>query len=95
MRKKREKGNKDKEKIKKPVSRCNSLRVLQVAAQGPDPKEMEEKVDKMAETLESLQTRFARLFATSDATHSKLKHRVNRLERKLAPPPTTPGHAHS
>lgn len=60
---------------------------LEVAAQGPDPKEMEEKVDRMTLTLDSLQTRFARLLAQSDATLSKLKHRINKLEKKLAPPP--------
>uniref|UniRef100_A0AAX7V4V7 Cyclic nucleotide-binding domain-containing protein n=1 Tax=Astatotilapia calliptera TaxID=8154 RepID=A0AAX7V4V7_ASTCA len=54
---------------------------LEVAAQGPDPKEIEEKVDRMTSTLDSLQTRYARLLAEHDATHSKLKHRVTRLEK--------------
>ncbi|XP_037533060.1 cyclic nucleotide-gated channel rod photoreceptor subunit alpha [Nematolebias whitei] len=63
---------------------------LEVAAQGPDPKDMEEKVDRMTGTLDSLQTQYARLLAEHDATHSKLKHRVTRLERKLAPPPQAP-----
>lgn len=73
-----------------------------MAAQGPDPKEMEEKVERMTSTLDVLQTRYARLLAEHEATHSKLKHRVTRLEKKLvppgqadptgeAPPPTTPG----
>lgn len=57
-----------------------------MAAQGPDPKEMEEKVDKMTSNLDMLQTQYARLLAEHDATHSKLKHRVTRLEKKLAPP---------
>ncbi|XP_061524565.1 cGMP-gated cation channel alpha-1 [Phycodurus eques] len=66
---------------------------LEVAAQGPDPKEMEEKVERMASTLDDLQTRYARLLAEHEATHSKLKHRVSRLEKKTpsraggAPPP--------
>ncbi|XP_034413593.1 cyclic nucleotide-gated channel rod photoreceptor subunit alpha [Cyclopterus lumpus] len=60
---------------------------LEVAAQGPDPKEIEEKVERMASTLDALQTRYARLLAEREATHGKLKHRVNRLERKLVPPP--------
>uniref|UniRef100_A0AAQ6IKI1 Cyclic nucleotide-binding domain-containing protein n=1 Tax=Anabas testudineus TaxID=64144 RepID=A0AAQ6IKI1_ANATE len=60
---------------------------LEVAAQGPDPKEMEEKVEKMTSTLDILQTRYARLLAEHEATHSKIKHRVTRLEKKLAPPP--------
>lgn len=58
-----------------------------MAAQGPDPKEMEEKVERMTSTLDTLQTRYARLLAEHEATHSKLKHRVTRMERKLAPPP--------
>lgn len=64
--------------------------VLQVAAQGPDPKEIEEKVDRMTSTLDSLQTRYARLLAEHDATHSKLKHRVTQLEKKLVPPQADP-----
>ncbi|XP_061816472.2 cyclic nucleotide-gated channel rod photoreceptor subunit alpha [Nerophis lumbriciformis] len=67
---------------------------LEVAAQGPDPKEMEEKVDRMTCTLNVLQTRYARLLAEHEATHSKLKHRINKLERKLPPPhPVQPDHA--
>lgn len=58
-----------------------------MAAQGPDPKEIEEKVDRMTSTLDALQTRYARLLAENEATQSKIKHRVTRLERKLAPPP--------
>ncbi|XP_061664993.1 cGMP-gated cation channel alpha-1 isoform X2 [Syngnathoides biaculeatus] len=56
---------------------------LEVAAQGPDPKEMDEKVERMASTLDDLQTRYARLLAEHEATHSKIKHRVSRLEKKL------------
>lgn len=51
----------------------------------------------MTSTLDVLQTRYARLLAEHEATHSKLKHRVTRLERKMAPlpradspPPPTP-----
>ena len=58
-----------------------------MAAQGPDPKEIEEKVDRMTISLDALQTRYARLLAEHDATHSKLKHRVTKLEKKVAPPP--------
>lgn len=58
-----------------------------MAAQGPDPKEMEEKVERMTSTLDVLQTRYARLLAEHEATHSKLKHRVTRLEKKVVPPP--------
>uniref|UniRef100_A0A3Q2D9M9 Cyclic nucleotide gated channel subunit alpha 1b n=1 Tax=Cyprinodon variegatus TaxID=28743 RepID=A0A3Q2D9M9_CYPVA len=59
---------------------------LEVAAQGPDPKEIEEKVDRMTSNLDTLQTQYARLLAEHEATNSKLKHRVTRLEKKLAPP---------
>lgn len=58
-----------------------------MAAQGPDPKEIEEKVDRMTSVLDVLQTRYARLLAEHEATHGKLKHRVTRLEKKLVPPP--------
>lgn len=57
---------------------------------------MEEKVERMTSTLDVLQTRYARLLAEREATHSKLKHRVTRLEKKLIPlqaaaaPPATP-----
>lgn len=49
----------------------------------------------MTSTLDVLQTRYARLLAENEATHSKIKHRVTRLERKLAPPPRSdqPGDA--
>uniref|UniRef100_A0A668A4E2 Cyclic nucleotide gated channel subunit alpha 1 n=1 Tax=Myripristis murdjan TaxID=586833 RepID=A0A668A4E2_9TELE len=59
---------------------------LEVAAQGPDPKDMEEKVQRMTSTLDILQTRYARLLAEHEASQSKLKHRVVRLEKKLVPP---------
>lgn len=61
-----------------------------MAAQGPDPKDTEEKVDRMTGALDSLQTQYARLLAEHEATQSKLKHRVTRLERKLAPPTQAP-----
>jgi len=57
-----------------------------LAAQGPDPKEMEDKVDRMTLNLEALQTRYAQLLAEHEAGQSKLKHRVTRLEKKMAPP---------
>lgn len=50
----------------------------------------------MTSTLDALQTRYGRLLAEHEATHSKLKHRVTTLEKKLspapgdAPPPSTP-----
>ncbi|XP_028298247.1 cyclic nucleotide-gated channel rod photoreceptor subunit alpha isoform X2 [Gouania willdenowi] len=56
---------------------------LEVAAQGPDPKEMEEKVERMTDALDVLQTRYARLFAQQEAGHSKMKLRLSRLEGRL------------
>nr|XP_020444115.1 cGMP-gated cation channel alpha-1 isoform X2 [Monopterus albus] len=64
---------------------------LEEAAQGPDPKEMEEKVERMTSTLDALQTQYARLLAEHEAAHSKLKHRVARLEKKQALPPRAEG----
>lgn len=64
-----------------------------MAAQGPDPKEVEEKVERMSSTLDLLQTRYARLLAEHEALHSKLKHRVTRLEKTVPPPPEPPGEA--
>lgn len=63
-----------------------------MAAQGPDPKEVEEKVERMTSTLDLLQTRYARLLAEHEALHSKLKYRVTRLE-KVVPPVEQPGEA--
>lgn len=68
------------------VAPLSVIAPLQVAAQGPDPKEMEEKVDRMTSELDVLQSRYARLLAEHEATQSKLKHRVATLERKLRPP---------
>ncbi|XP_078137876.1 cyclic nucleotide-gated channel rod photoreceptor subunit alpha [Centroberyx gerrardi] len=63
---------------------------LEVAAQGPDPKDMEEKVERMTGALDVLQTRYARLLAEHEATQSKLKYRVTKLEKKLEPPAPLP-----
>ncbi|KAG5260622.1 hypothetical protein AALO_G00294560 [Alosa alosa] len=62
----------------------DNLLDLELAAQGPDPKEMEEKVIHMGMSLEVLQTRYARLLAEHEAAEGKLKKRVSRLERKMA-----------
>lgn len=56
---------------------------LEVAKQGPDPKDMEEKVVKIGTILDDMQTRFARLLAQHEATQSRLKRRVTRLENKI------------
>ncbi|KAM3857455.1 cyclic nucleotide-gated channel alpha-1 [Diretmus argenteus] len=60
---------------------------LEVSAMGPDPKDTEEKVAHMYNSLDVLQTRYARLLAEHEASQSKLKHRLTKLERKWVPPP--------
>lgn len=56
---------------------------LEVAKQGPDPKDMEEKVMKIGTVLDDMQTRFARLLAQHEAMQGRLKRRVTRLESKI------------
>ncbi|CAL8377745.1 unnamed protein product [Gadus morhua 'NCC'] len=69
----------------------DNLLDLEVAAQGPDPKEMEDKVDRMTLNLDALQTRYAKLLAEHEAGQGKLKHRLTRLEKKMVPPTLPPG----
>lgn len=61
----------------------DNLLDLELAKQGPDPKDMEEKVIKIGTVLEDMQTRFARLLAQHEATQSRLKRRVATLESKI------------
>ncbi|XP_026767590.3 cyclic nucleotide-gated channel rod photoreceptor subunit alpha [Pangasianodon hypophthalmus] len=61
----------------------DNLLDLEMAKQGPDPKDMEEKVIKIGTVLDDMQTRFARLLAQHEATQSRLKRRVTRLESKV------------
>uniref|UniRef100_A0A8B9GVB7 Cyclic nucleotide gated channel subunit alpha 1b n=1 Tax=Astyanax mexicanus TaxID=7994 RepID=A0A8B9GVB7_ASTMX len=61
----------------------DNLLDLEVAKQGPDPKDMEEKVVRIGSVLEDLQTRFARLLAQHEAVQSRLKRRVTKLETKI------------
>ncbi|XP_039608831.1 cyclic nucleotide-gated channel rod photoreceptor subunit alpha [Polypterus senegalus] len=56
---------------------------LEQAQLGPDPKDMEEKVNRMYSSVENLQTKFARLLAEYDAGQQKLKQRVTRIEKKV------------
>lgn len=56
---------------------------LELAKQGPDPKDMEEKVVKIGSVLDDLQTCFARLLAEHEATQGKLKKRMTKLEKKM------------
>ncbi|RXN08499.1 cyclic nucleotide-gated channel rod photoreceptor subunit alpha-like protein [Labeo rohita] len=61
----------------------DNLLDLELAKQGPDPKDMEEKVIKIGSVLDDLQTRFARLLAEHEAAQGKLKKRVTKLEKKM------------
>ncbi|XP_054557860.1 cyclic nucleotide-gated cation channel alpha-3 isoform X1 [Talpa occidentalis] len=50
---------------------------------GPDPKDIEEKVEHLESSLDTLQTRFARLLAEYSATQMKVKQRLSQLESQV------------
>ncbi|KAM6178259.1 cyclic nucleotide-gated channel alpha-3 [Rhynchocyon petersi] len=54
-----------------------------VARAGGDPKDIEEKVEYLESSLDTLQTRFARLLAEYNATQMKVKQRLSQLENQL------------
>ncbi|XP_051840620.1 cyclic nucleotide-gated cation channel alpha-3 [Antechinus flavipes] len=54
-----------------------------VAGSGGDPKDMEEKVERLESSLDNLQTRFARLLAEYNSTQMKVKQRLSKLESKV------------
>ncbi|XP_007501130.1 cyclic nucleotide-gated cation channel alpha-3 isoform X2 [Monodelphis domestica] len=54
-----------------------------LARSGSDPKDMEEKVERLESSLDNLQTRFARLLAEYNATQMKVKQRLSKLEGKV------------
>ncbi|XP_075056223.1 cyclic nucleotide-gated channel alpha-3 isoform X1 [Mixophyes fleayi] len=53
------------------------------AKAGSDPKDIDEKVDKLETALDSLQTRFARLLADYNSTQLKLKQRITKVEKRI------------
>ncbi|KAG9492318.1 hypothetical protein GDO78_000695 [Eleutherodactylus coqui] len=55
----------------------------EAAKAGADPKDMEEKVEKMGIAFDSLQTRFARLLADYNSTQLKLKQRITKVEKRV------------
>ncbi|KAL1249132.1 hypothetical protein QQF64_020137 [Cirrhinus molitorella] len=61
----------------------DNLLDLELAKQGPDPKDMEEKVFKIGSVLDDLQTHFGRLLAENEAAQGKLKKRITKLEKKM------------
>ncbi|XP_053056461.1 cyclic nucleotide-gated cation channel alpha-3 isoform X2 [Acinonyx jubatus] len=54
-----------------------------VAKAGADPKDIEEKVEHLESSLDTLQTRFARLLAEYNATQMKVKQRLSHLESQV------------
>ncbi|XP_030164886.1 cyclic nucleotide-gated cation channel alpha-3 isoform X2 [Lynx canadensis] len=54
-----------------------------VAKAGADPKDIEEKVEHLESSLDTLQTRFARLLAEYNATQMKVKQRLSHLESQM------------
>ncbi|XP_067324479.1 cyclic nucleotide-gated channel alpha-1 [Anolis sagrei] len=53
---------------------------LEVASEGKDPEDLEEKVNHIEIMLDNVQTRFARLLAEYDAAQKKLKARLTEVE---------------
>ncbi|XP_058134115.1 cyclic nucleotide-gated channel alpha-3 [Dasypus novemcinctus] len=64
-----------------------------LAAAGPDPAAVEEKVALLEASLDVLHTRFARLLAEYDAAQRKLKQRLGRLESRAQACGGAPGDA--
>lgn len=56
---------------------------MELAKQGPDPKDMEEKVFRISSVMDELQTRFARLLAEQEAVQAKMKKRITKLEKTI------------
>ncbi|XP_058523540.1 cyclic nucleotide-gated cation channel alpha-3 [Ochotona princeps] len=54
-----------------------------LAKAGADPKDIEEKVEHLESSLDTLQTRFARLLAEYSATQMKVKQRLSQLESQV------------
>ncbi|KAM9211998.1 cyclic nucleotide-gated channel alpha-3 isoform 1-T1 [Dugong dugon] len=54
-----------------------------LAKAGSDPKDIEEKVEYLESSLDTLQTRFARLLAEYNATQMKVKQRLSQLESQV------------
>ncbi|XP_029457736.1 cyclic nucleotide-gated cation channel alpha-3 isoform X2 [Rhinatrema bivittatum] len=55
----------------------------EAAKAGADPKDVEEKVERLESALDNLQTRFARLLAEYNSTQLKLKQRITMVENKV------------
>ncbi|XP_060043482.1 cyclic nucleotide-gated cation channel alpha-3 [Erinaceus europaeus] len=55
----------------------------ELAKAGADPQDIEEKVEHLESSLDTLQTRFARLLAEYNATQMKVKQRLSQLESQV------------
>lgn len=55
----------------------------EAAKAGADPKDLEEKIGRLEVSLDSLQTRFARLLAEFSTSQSKVKQRLVKVESKV------------
>ncbi|XP_032033271.1 cyclic nucleotide-gated cation channel alpha-3 [Hylobates moloch] len=55
----------------------------ELARAGADPKDLEMKVEQLGSSLDTLQTRFARLLAEYNATQMKMKQRLSQLESQV------------
>ncbi|XP_074949626.1 cyclic nucleotide-gated channel alpha-3 isoform X1 [Phalacrocorax aristotelis] len=55
----------------------------EAAKAGADPKDLEEKVERLETALDTLQTRFARLMAEYTSSQQKVKQRLARVETRV------------
>ncbi|XP_030317139.1 cyclic nucleotide-gated cation channel alpha-3 isoform X2 [Calypte anna] len=55
----------------------------EAAKAGADPKDLEEKVEKLETALDTLQTRFARLLAEFSSSQQKVKQRLAKVETRV------------
>ncbi|XP_067145804.1 cyclic nucleotide-gated channel alpha-3 isoform X1 [Apteryx mantelli] len=55
----------------------------EAAKAGADPKDLEEKVERLETALDTLQTRFARLFAEYTSSQQKVKQRLAKVENRV------------
>ncbi|XP_025891424.1 cyclic nucleotide-gated cation channel alpha-3 isoform X1 [Nothoprocta perdicaria] len=55
----------------------------EAAKAGADPKDLEEKIEKLEAALDTLQTRFARLLAEYTSAQQKVKQRLAKVENKV------------
>ena len=51
-----------------------------VANAGADPKDLEEKIDRLESNLDAIQYKFAKLLAEFSASQMKVKHRITQME---------------